>query len=319
MALNYNKKNLLYLLLCANLYKGRSGFVSGLVNYCNDIVDKHNKFKNTGDAKGKISRSIFYNYFSEIDEISGNYNIEDTIDLANRISINYIDLSQKYMNKFNDLIFLSLYNYLESNGFIHIDAGIRSIEGVNDPLFFSLSSFLDVTVSDVGNDESLVGTFAVLRPSLRAPGKAIVSCAKIRIGALGVMHYEEIMHYRFWGASWVRQYFQGYALHRNGKYTIITKDDNTKHIQVSYLNVKQRSSFNSVDALAGSYNGFSPHAASGIFSSGIVIYRAKSLAKLDRYDLKKWRCGLSPSFGLVSLEAIDPQIRKYLALRVPES
>lgn len=324
MALAFNKLNLIYLLINANIKKGRSRFVSDLITHCDARIDAHQKrvrearkshtetSKHLRD-KNKISRSTLYNYFGSLDALGIKFNEHESIKHAAFILHMNPGIADKFYSRFNDVLFKAFFEFMIDNRFIKQNPSIMYAEDVSNPLFFSVNKFLSLSENEMAEARRrLSGYYVVFRPSLRESEKVIISCAQISCDKLGVLQYRENMHYKSGGFGWTKQIFTGYIFRSADRYTIITTDTNTAFVQMSYLKARHVNHLGEIIGLSGSYNGVSPYVSNDFFSTGIVLYRNDKIKAFSRYDIEKWRQGLIPGFGLVSKDSIDAQIRRYL-------
>lgn len=328
MPLAFNKLNLVYLLINANLKKGRSRFVTDLIKHCDEKINNHQKqlkeARNSGAEtsqhlrdKNKISRATLYNYFNSLDGLGYEFSEEESINHAAEILEHHPGLADRFYSRFNDVLFHAFFEFMIDNRFIKENPSKMYAEDVADPLFFSVGKFLNLSETEMSEARSrLSGNFVVFRPSLRERSKIVVSCAQITHDAFGVLHYKENMHYKS-GFGWMKQIFNGYIFRKAERYVLVSKDTSTKFIQISYLRVRHTNEKNQIVGMSGSYSGVSSFVSNEFFSTGVVLYRSARLNDFENYDIEKWKHGLAPEFGLVDTDSIDPQIRRYLFFYSP--
>jgi hypothetical protein len=305
MPIPFNKKNLIYLLLIANLERKKGNFVEPLIEHLSDAVDKYNKAHKA--AKNKISRGTFYNYLGDIDYLIGSfYTHEQANDLAVNFERDYKNKKQKFYNHFNSVLFDAFYGYLVLNDAIDRDKILDAVSGIDNSLYFAMASFLNVDKKQMKIDcKRLPGFYRVYRPSLSMKGKVIVSCARISITENDAILYNEIMHYKF-RKNWRRQVFKGYMIRKKSTYILETTDSNTSLLQHSMLKAKYVHA-NKIYALSGSYNGESNNVKTGFFSTGIHFVR-EEFPELGDIPFEEWDVRSIPQMGLIDKEEIEEGI-----------
>jgi hypothetical protein len=305
MPIPFNKKNLAYLLLIANLERKKGRFVEPLIDHMSGAVDQY--FKDRKVLRNKISRATMFNYLGEIDDVMGGfYKSEQANDLAIYFERKYKKKINKYYNQFNDVLFNAFYEYLSSNDAIDRDKVLDSVSGIGNSLYFSMASFLEADKKQMKTDcERLPGFFRVYRPSLSMKGKVIVSCASISVTENDAILYNEIMHYKF-RKNWRRQVFKGHILCKKSKYFLLSTDSSTGLLQLSilksiYVNDDQ------IHSLSGSYNGASNNVKTVFFSTGIHFVR-EEFPEMDDTPFDEWDVRSIPQMGLIDREEIEEEI-----------
>lgn len=305
MPIPFNKKNLAYLLLIANLERKKGNFVQPLLEHLTDVIDKYNKAHKV--AKNKISRGTIYSYLGDIDFLIGSsYTHEQANDLAINFEENYKQKINKYYNQFNDVLFNAFYDFLTSNDALDREKILDTVSVIDNSLYFSMASFLDADKKQMKTDcKRLPGFFRVYRPSLSMKGKTIVSCAHISVTENDAIFYNEIMHYKF-RKSWRRQTFKGHLIRKKSKYLLLTTDSNTGLLQLSIL----KSIYvhdNQIQSLCGSYSGASNNVKTGLFSTGIHFVR-EEFPEMDGTPFNEWDVRSIPQMGLIDKEEIEEEI-----------
>ncbi|MBO9462451.1 hypothetical protein [Labrenzia sp. R5_0] len=310
--LDFNKRNLMTLLLTVHQHRSDGIFLSDLWEA---IAEAEAQNRGVHGARAP-SRSTWFNYFRDIDHAFPDGLHGRPLSLAAHDFVRENPkLTDKFFRKFRPDTFARMCVFLFERGYWGSDTLAENLASVPGSLYFSLVEFLKPAIRPEGDHNSLPGVYRVYRPSLSAPGKILVSAALVTSKTDGSLHYAERMHFRT-SFGWREQHLEGYILGVEGKAFLLTKDDNTKLPQFSILKplVRQPSGDGEthiVRVMAGSYTGSSTYRENGHFSTGIVMVR-DNLRSLEKHPIGRWKIGLLGSFGLQNREDVPEQFLKYL-------
>lgn len=312
MKLRFNKSNVVYILMILCRERSNGIFMNELIQHVQKEVNQEND--GAENKIGNISRGTYFNYFREIEENYPDIGHDSDLIVASRRYVkNHPRSADKFFRKFNRKIFHTIFNFLEDNEYVEHRHYIDEISHIPGTLYFSLIHFLEIDPHTVEQKHAeLAGDFRVFRPSLTNPGKILVSCARIESLKDGTLRYLEAMHFKN-GIRWQRQILQGYAVSREGKICIVTKDSSTKFIQYAalYPVVRQNDSQGRtiVDSMSGIYTGTTANKRSGLFCTG-VYYLRESFRRLSRYPVERWAIGRLKGYGLLEPSEVPEQIRQ---------
>lgn len=314
MSLEFNKKNLVYVILVVSRERKNGKFVSELIRFSEARVLEYNR--KHPDRIKSVSRSTLYNYLREIDAAVTHNSYGGDLDLtAGAICNEHPNLVDKFYALFAPEVFDAYVEFLVAGSIIETGDLERTVSSVQDNLYFALSSFLEVRRGDKAADQQqLPGAYRVYRPSLSTPGKILVSAAIIDAPKNGALRYSELMHFKN-QFGWRRQLLEGHILSKSGDIALITKDSNTKFMQFTILH----SLLNDVDSdgksvirlMAGTYTGTTRSRPSNQFQTGIFFAR-ENFKKLAEYEIRKWKIGLMPGYGLVERNEVPTRVLDYM-------
>lgn len=316
MSLKFTKQNLVYILMIVNEERGNGIFLNDLIEYITRCASA--KSKSGTKSVGNVSRATLFNYFKDLNQwLEGRDGNVPRYEMSFEFIKNNQRTADKFYKKFNKYIFSFIVKFLEDNQYIGYETMASNVSSIKNSLYFSLVEFLGVHEHAVREKhEDLSGDYKVYRPSLSAPGKILVSCARIETQKDGSLKYLELMHFKN-SLGWRRQILEGYVVSREGRISIITKDTNTKFIQFSALYSILRGKWGRkertvVTMMAGSYTGTTDSQRSGLFSTGMFLAR-ENFRNLNRYDVTAWKIGLVGGYGIVDVNQIPRDVMKYMA------
>lgn len=313
--MEYNKYNAVLLLITIIIQRKESAFIGVLINDLDAHIPSYNADNET--SYEKISRSTFYNYLSELEELLGeNINREDVHGLTQTVLDKHDTYASKIFKKINKVIYERVQKFLVDHGYLKLEEkDYIGVKGTSN-FYHSFCDFLGTSFDDHEYQRyQLVGGYKVFRPSLSNPGKILVTCANIECFEDGPVRYQELMHFEDIH-GWRRQILGGYVVSKNKDIAIITKDTNTLFSQVSFLKPlltePDKNKNLKVKQLSGLYNGISTNPEIGVYSTGIYFVRV-NLRNVGKYPVHKWKTGwIKKYFGLQEKDNIEPKILKYM-------
>lgn len=324
MELEFNKKNLVYLLLVLNAHRSEGQFLGVLLERVRKSVDAHNAAQRGSDGRipdyarlyQPISRSTLFNYLGALRAaFPDGYEVEKAEGASGQFCAEHPRMAVKFFKKFNPVSFEACADFLIQGGFLKPAHPSSALANAPNGLFFAMQNFLGVSpAAEQADAGALCGSYQVYRPSLMMPGKVIVSAALIQAQSDGALSYEELMHFKS-PLGWRRQLLSGYVLTKSGRMLIITRDSNTGFAQHTLLKPMFRGhSYNGqgrIESLAGLYSGATNNTASGLFSTGIFLAR-REFRSLQNHPLHRWKVGHLQDFGLVEPDSLSQRIRGFL-------
>ena len=168
MALTFNKQNLVYILVTMMLQKPNGSFVTDVVKDIEIAVNAYN-LKN-GENFTKISQSSFYNYFSDLRTVvNSSHTPSDSTELGILFRDKHPKLVEKFYKQFNAVSFQTLVTFLLNNDYLKRKQFSEIVQSVDDNLYFSFSSFLQLSEKSLSSDAvKLEGclTSALMEPKL---------------------------------------------------------------------------------------------------------------------------------------------------------
>lgn len=305
MPIKFNKKNLVYILLIANLEKGNGRFVSDIIKHSSDKIRAQNA--KSKEQKNTISRSTLYSYFDDLNfKIDSYYTHEMANDLATKFVNGSPRKADKFYKHFNIVLFDAFYEFLLKNNYLNKNIVLDATSEIDNSLYFSMATFLSVDERQIKLDcKILCGHFRVYRPSLSSKGKIIASCACISKSDNGAIRYDEIMHYKYRN-KWRRQLLNGYIIGKMNKYILVTTDTNTHLMQLAILKSKYVDK-NKAETLFGSYNGFSNNVKTGHVMTSIYLAR-DDFREWEQGSFENWDIRSIPHMGLINPDEIEHEI-----------
>lgn len=313
MDIDFNKPNLVYLLMIVNRERQNGIFFNDMMDVISNTVQECRK---NGVVVSGVSRATFYNYFKDIDHaFPAGYRLEGMHEAAFEFTQRFPKQTDKFYRQFSRAIFECVREFLIENQFL----GQRSIEyavsAVPNSLYFSLIGFLGKDQVEIKKDHSsFPGDYKVFRPSLSTPGKILCSAARIESMRDGSLRYLERMHWNN-TSGWHTQILEGYIISVGDNTFLITKDSSTLLMQFSVLHsLRREKTVNGVSIvrmMAGSYSGASKSQTSGLFSTGIFFLR-ENFRSLTRYNVATWKIGHIGGFGLLNIDEVPDEVRSFM-------
>jgi hypothetical protein len=309
--LKFTKQNLVLLLLVVCHRRTDGHFLSLLLA----TLEKSLKASGNRSARPVPVRATWYNYFKDFEHAFPDGLPGDDLGRAcDEFVRQHPAIAEKFYRSFSPETFSGMRDFLISRGYLDQKSLAEQFSGINNSLYFSLVNFIGPRASVDDDHITLPGTYRIYRPSLSVPEHVLVSAARITSNADGSLHYLEKMHFRV-EYGWREQYLDGYIIGVDGRGFLLTKDDNSRLLQLSILKPLERRSFpdgtSRLTKLAGSYTGASAIRPNGLFSTGMVMIRDR-LEKLDRYPVRRWKIGLLGPFGLQPRELIPKSVLLHL-------
>ncbi|MDA5630862.1 MULTISPECIES: hypothetical protein [Agrobacterium] len=314
MKLEFNRVNLVYLILVVNIERHTGVFLEKLEAALDKAYNQERRLD--VDAPKPPVRATWYNWFKELEPLCPpSLHGSEAAQFAASFAKEHPALVQKYARKFSRMTFECMRDFLIQRGFLGGAPAYDLVASVPDSLYFAMTQFLKPKFSPEGDHISLPGIYRVYRPSLSAPGKVIVSAARVSSEVGGALRYQERMHYHHSAYGWQAQHFQGYIFGLEGRAFLITKDDGSKLPQFSVLKPLARytdaNGQSLIRAMAGSYSGASQKRESDLFSTGIFMVRDK-LRTLADHPVEKWKVGHLKTFGLQERDQIPAEVLRHL-------
>lgn len=309
--LAFTKHNVVLLLLVACQHQRNGMFLADLISHQQRAL----RASGSRSCPTVPSRATWYNYFCELRNVFPNSApLVDLDRAARKFCTLKPHAAEKFYRKFGIITFNAMRDFLIDRGLIDGVSGANILPLAENSLYFSIAKFIGPRASSSEDHVTVPGVYRVFRPSLTSPGKVLVSSAKFFSHSDGSLHYHEKMHFRS-EFGWREQFLDGYLVGVEGHGFLITRDDNSRLVQMSILKPINRRTMpdgtSRITMLFGSYSGASSTRVNGLFSTGIVMVRDR-LPKLERYPVRQWKTGLLDPFGLKEKGEIPKAVLNHL-------